>query len=168
MLFFQFSKFSGIRSDTQFYNFGPQLRYKNPRVQIDVTTDRAAVPYMTLFFKDGRSATINCSSTAEEIATHVQAAFCVEFDVREEKEDFDENGRIVNPWMHATNKPCSTATVSLVWFFMDTFWGKLQELFGRFLTLFRRKKNYGENRQNRGALDHVFRRVQTSVQNLQF
>ena len=59
LLFFQFSKFSGIRSDTQFYNFGPQLRYKNPRVQIDVTTDRAAVPYMTLFFKDGRSATIN-------------------------------------------------------------------------------------------------------------
>ena len=31
--------------------FIPQLRYKNPHVQIDVNTDQVAVPYMTLYFK---------------------------------------------------------------------------------------------------------------------
>ena len=100
------------RGAYNYHNFFiPQLRYKNPHVQIDVSTDRTAVPYMTFYFKDGRNATVNCASTAEEIATHIQSAFCVEADVLEDDEEFDENGRIRNPWMHATNKPCSTATV---------------------------------------------------------
>jgi len=89
--------------------FIPQLRYKNPHVQIDVNNDQVAVPFMTLYFKDGRSATINCAASAEEIARHLQATFCVDNNQRED-DDFDENGRLKNPWMHANNKPCRTAT----------------------------------------------------------
>jgi hypothetical protein len=89
--------------------FIPQLRYKNPNVQIDVNTDQVAVPFMTLYFKDGRNATINCAVSAEEIGRHLQATFCVDDHEQTDKE-FDENGRIQNPWMHAKNKPCSTAT----------------------------------------------------------
>lgn len=87
----------------------PQLRYKNPHVQIDVNTDQVAVPFMTIYFKDGRKALVNCASSSEEIAKHVQGTFCLEYETAE-KENFDENGRIQNPWMHANNKPCRTST----------------------------------------------------------
>jgi len=86
-----------------------QLRYKNPTVQIDVSTDQVAVPFMTIHFKDGRSTTMNCASSAEEIAAHVQATFCIDNEDAKIQET-DENGRIRNPWMHGGNKPCATAT----------------------------------------------------------
>ena len=53
---------------------------------------------------------MNCASSAEEIAAHVQATFCIDNEDGKIQET-DENGRIRNPWMHGGNKPCATATV---------------------------------------------------------
>ena len=119
----------GLSKGAHIYNtfYIPQLRYKNPNVQVDVRTNMTAVPFMQIYFKgarakkrpkrsihlslDGRSTTVNCAASAEEIASHIQGTFCLT-KAEEENREFNEDGRLQNPWLHPAAKPCCMSDVS--------------------------------------------------------
>lgn len=105
----------GLSKGAHIYNtfYIPQLRYKNPNVQVDVRTNMTAVPFMQIYFKDGRSTTVNCAASAEEIASHIQGTFCLT-KAAEENRDFNEDGRLQNPWLHPAGKPCCMSDINRV------------------------------------------------------
>ncbi len=47
----------GLSKGAHIYNtfYIPQLRYKNPNVQVDVRTNMTAVPFMQIYFKGAKS-----------------------------------------------------------------------------------------------------------------